>query len=70
MELNEKEILKILNRSFLSSPKYLMNNLFVYDWESDYLAITKSLYAYEIEVKISINDYRNDFKKKKTSIEY
>lgn len=64
MELNEKEILKILNRSFLSSPKYLMNNLFVYDWESDYLAITKSLYAYEIEVKISINDYRNDFKKK------
>lgn len=64
MEVNEKNILNVLNRRFLSSPKYLFNNLYIYKWESDYLAITSSLYSYEIEVKISIEDYRNDFKKK------
>ena len=64
MEVNEKNILNVLNRRFLSSPKYLFNNLYIYKWESDYLAITSYMCAYEIEVKISIEDYRNDFKKK------
>lgn len=63
MNVTEANILKILNRNFLSNPKYLMNNLHVYNWESDYLAITTSLYAYEIEVKISHADFFADFKK-------
>lgn len=63
--MNEKKILNVLNNQFLSNPKWVMNNLHVYDWESDYLAITKSLYAYEIEVKTTVADYKADFKKPK-----
>lgn len=44
-------MLKILNRDLLSNPMYVINNLHIYDWESDFLAITRSLYAYEVEVK-------------------
>ena len=52
-------------RDFISQPKYVMNNLYVFHhgWESDYCAITKSDYIYEIEVKISRADFKNDKKK-------
>lgn len=59
----ERSILEVLNRHFMASPKYVLNNLYVFDWESDYLAITKSWYTYEIEVKISVSDFKNDFSK-------
>ena len=58
-------MLKILNRDLLSNPMYVINNLHIYDWESDFLAITRSLYAYEVEVKMSKQDFFNDFKKDK-----
>lgn len=64
-EYSESSILSILNRKFLFSPMWVMNNLHVYNWESDYLAVTKSWYTYEIEVKISEADYKQDFKKEK-----
>jgi hypothetical protein len=35
----------------------------VYNWESDYLAITRSGIAYECEIKISKQDFLNDSKK-------
>lgn len=63
MNYSEQQALKILIRDFLSNPRYVMNNLYIYKWESDYLAITGAGYAYEIEVKISASDFRNDFKK-------
>ena len=52
---------------FLSpnSKQYEITNLFVYNWESDYLTITKSGYVYEVEIKISRADFFNDFKHKK-----
>ena len=52
-------------KNFISQPKYIMNNLYVFHhgWESDYLAFTKSDYIYEIEVKISRSDFKNDKKK-------
>lgn len=52
-------------KNFISSPKYVMNNLYVFHhcWESDYCAFTKSDYIYEIEVKISRADFKNDKKK-------
>lgn len=62
-EISEKSILSILNSQFLCQPKYLINNLYVFSWESDYLALTKSGYWYEIEVKISRADFKADFKK-------
>lgn len=61
----EQSILGELNSQFLSQPKYLLNNLYVFSWESDYLALTKSGYWYEIEVKISRADFKADFKKEK-----
>lgn len=61
----ERSIIEVLNKNFMSSPKYILNNLYVYSWESDFLVITKSWYAYEIEVKISVSDFKNDFKKSK-----
>lgn len=61
----ERTIIEVLNRRFMASPKYVLNNLYVYNWESDFLAITNSWYAYEIEVKISVSDFKNDFNKSK-----
>lgn len=62
----EDLIQRCLRSGFLSpnSKKYEMFNLFVYGWESDYLAITKSDYVYEVEIKISRSDFFNDFKHK------
>jgi hypothetical protein len=48
-----------------SSIKYRAENFNVFAWESDSLAITKSKYAYEFEIKISRADFKNDFKHKK-----
>lgn len=64
MKSLEKEILKVLNENFLVSPKYIQNNIHVFEgWESDYFAVTKDFYAYEIEVKTSRQDFQNDFAK-------
>ena len=65
-EWTEKKIQDVLKLHFLSASakKYEITNLFIYDWESDYLALTKSGYVYEIEIKISRNDFKNDFKHK------
>lgn len=56
MNYPEQQMLKILNRDLLSNLMYVINNLHIYDWESDFLAITRSLYAYEVEVKMSKQD--------------
>ena len=47
-----------------STKKYDLFNLFIYQWESDYLAITRSDIVYECEIKISRQDFLNDSKKK------
>ena len=64
LEYSEVSIRRVLNLEYLSNPKYLISNLYVFDWESDYLAKTKAGYWYEVEIKISISDFKNDFKKK------
>jgi hypothetical protein len=50
--------------SFIASPKYSVDGLFVFGWESDKLLWTKAGYIYEFEIKISRSDYKNDFKHK------
>jgi len=64
-EWSEYKIQQILRKFFLSesTKKYELCNLFVYNWESDYLAITRSGVAYECEIKISKQDFLNDSKK-------
>lgn len=61
--LTEQKIQRILNK-FMASPKYKVDGLFVFPWESDKLLWTKAGYIYEFEIKISRADYKNDFKHK------
>lgn len=61
--LTEQKIQRVLS-SFIASPKYNVDGLFVFEWESDKLLWTKAGYIYEFEIKISRADYRNDFKHK------
>lgn len=61
--LTEQKIQRILG-GFIASPKYSVDGLFVFRWESDKLLWTKAGYIYEFEIKISRSDYKNDFKHK------
>ena len=51
-------------RCWKSNPKYIVENLYVFDWESDMLIKPRSGYWYEVECKISLADFKNDFKLK------
>ena len=61
--LTEQKIQRVLS-GFIASPKYRVDGLFVFGWESDKLIWTKAGYIYEFEIKISRSDYLNDFKHK------
>lgn len=67
--MTAKDIQKVLKSGqFLSQPEYTIENLYVFDWESDILFKTKAGYYYEVEIKISKADFKADFKKKKKHI--
>lgn len=61
--LTEQKIQRVLS-GFITSPKYRVDGLFVFGWESDKLIWTKAGYIYEFEIKISRSDYLNDFRHK------
>ena len=42
-------------------------NVLLGPYEADFITITKSNYLIEVEIKISISDFRADFKKKALS---
>ena len=52
-------------RGWKSNPKYIVENLYVFGLESDMLIKTRSGYWYEVECKISLADFKNDFKNKR-----
>lgn len=61
----EEYIQKKLDGFFAeSTKKYVLENLYVFRWESDKLIETKSGLIYEFEIKVSKSDYKNDFKNK------
>ena len=66
--LNKEQVSEQLLQQYLrgwkSNPKYIVENLYVFDWESDMLIKTRSGYWYEVECKISFADFKNDFKHK------
>ena len=59
-----EQLLQQRLRGWKSNPKYIVENLYVFDWESDMLIKTRSGYWYEVECKISLADFKNDFKRK------
>lgn len=64
-KFTEEYIQKKLDGFFAeSTKKYVIENLYVFSWESDKLIKTKSGLIYEFEIKISRSDFKNDFKKK------
>lgn len=64
-EWSEEQIQNDLRRHFMSESniKFVAENLFIYEWESDLWFLTKANIAYEIEIKITKADFKNDFKK-------
>lgn len=60
----EQNILERLRYGYMSNPVYAIANLFVFSWESDFLLKTKAGYWYEVEVKISRSDFKNNRKNK------
>lgn len=51
-------------RSLMPSAEFFLCNMYVFTWESDVLILTKSHYWYEIEIKVSRADFKNDLKHK------
>jgi hypothetical protein len=64
--LTEERIQELLHlrRPLLTSPKYEAYNVFLYGWESDYVAFSKNGYVYEAEIKISRSDFQADLRNK------
>lgn len=55
---------KALHRQKINSCKVIMPNVYVGNWnECDALLVLKSGYIHEVEMKISISDYKADFRK-------
>lgn len=50
--------------SFRSTARYVLQNLYVFGWESDILFLSKSGFWTEIEIKVSRSDFKADAKNK------
>lgn len=62
--MTESTIIEQLYSHF-ANYDYKLNNTFVFNWESDFFAMSKSGYYVECEVKVSRSDFFADFKKEK-----
>lgn len=60
--MTAEDIKKHLWRKFVNY-EYKLFNVFVFGNESDFLAVSKSGYVWEIEIKVSKSDFKNDFDK-------
>ena len=64
-KFTEEYIQDKLNGFFsMSTQKYILENLYVFDWESDKFIETRSGLIYEFEIKVTKSDFKADFKKK------
>ena len=67
--LTKEQVSELLLQQYLrgwkSNPTYIVENLYVFDWESDMLIKTRNGYWYEVECKISFADFKNDFTHKR-----
>lgn len=60
--LTSKDIVRALRLLFFSH-KYVINNAYIFDWESDFFSVSESGYVYEIEIKVTRSDFKDDFNK-------
>lgn len=59
-----EQLLQQYLRGWKLNHKFIVENLYVFDCESDMLIKTRSGYWYEVECKISLADFKNDFSHK------
>jgi len=62
IKMTAKEIQRKLRIKF-DTHKYILENSYVYNWESDFFSVTASGYAVEVEIKVSLQDFKADFLK-------
>jgi len=60
--LTSKDIIKSLRLRFINH-KYIINNAYIFEWESDFFSVSESGYVYEIEIKVTRGDFKDDFNK-------
>jgi hypothetical protein len=60
--INSKDIVRALRLLFINH-KYVINNAFIFNWESDFFSVTESGYVYEVEIKVTRGDFKDDFNK-------
>lgn len=62
MKHTEKSIASKI-RYYRKQDKYLIPNIYLYEWESDVWALNRNNFAIEYEIKTSLLDFQNDAKK-------
>lgn len=62
----EYHIQQVLARDYMTHSKYTCYNLHIFDWESDFLFCTQAGYWHEVEIKISLADFKNDLTHKES----
>lgn len=68
---SERTIQKSLDVFYGNFIYKLFNSyVFQHNWESDFFGVSRSGYSYEVEIKISRSDFKNDMKKPKHAIFY
>lgn len=60
--LTSKDIVKALRIRFINH-KYIINNAYIFEWESDFFSVSESGYVYEVEIKVTRGDFKDDFNK-------
>lgn len=53
----------MLHSKYTGNCKYRVENIFLFDWESDFFVVKDNRYCYEFEIKISRSDFFSDSKK-------
>ena len=61
-DLSSSDITESLRQKFYTH-KYQINNVFIYNWESDFFTISELDYAFEFEIKVTKGDFKDDFNK-------
>lgn len=60
--MTSKDIVSALSNLFINH-KYVINNAYIFDWESDFFSVSESGYVYEVEIKVTRGDFKDDFNK-------
>jgi hypothetical protein len=58
--MTEGDVQNILFKILIRKHNYLCPNVFLFNWESDFISVTKAGFINEYEIKLSKNDFKND----------